>query len=244
MEAPLRIAMWSGPRNISTALLRSFGNRMDTFVSDEPLYAYYLAETGHEHPGHAEILAACECDWRKVVDELVGDVPGGYPVWYQKHMAHHLLPKVERDWLDGFANAFLIRDPREMLLSLDKITPDPGLEDTGLPQQVELVEHIRARTGQTPPVIDSRDVLEAPEPMLEALCTALDLDFLSEMLTWPPGRRETDGVWAPHWYGGVEESTGFEPYRARDAELPARLHEVYERCLEPYRALHDLRLRP
>ncbi len=244
MTKPLRIAMWSGPRNISTALLRSWGNRPDTFVSDEPLYAHYLDHTGFEHPGRAEIVRECETDWRKVVAELTGPVPGDKRIWYQKHMAHHLLPHVDRGWLDGFAHAFLIRDPREMLLSLDKVTRDPGIDDTGLPQQVEIFTSFREQTGKVPPVVDSRDVLKEPEAMLRALCDALDVEFLDAMLRWPPGRRDTDGIWAPHWYSNVETSTGFEPYRPRRAELPRRLEAVHAQCLEPYRFLHEHRLRP
>ena len=239
----LRIAMWSGPRNISTALLRSWGNRPDTFVSDEPLYAHYLAETGLDHPGRDEILTHCEADWRAVADHLTGPVPEGRSLWYQKHMAHHLLPGVGREWLGELRHAFLIRDPRAMVLSLDKVTPDPELEDTGLPQQVELFEAL-SRGGAAPPVIDARDVLEAPEAMLRALCSALGVEFLPAMLTWPAGARATDGVWAPHWYANVERSTGFGPYRPSEEDLPARLEPVVEACREPYQLLHAARLRP
>ena len=238
----IRIAMWSGPRNISTALLRSWGNRPDTFVSDEPLYAHYLAETGLDHPGRDEILAAMETGWERVVAALTGPVPEGRALWYQKHMAHHLLPGVGRAWLAGFRQAFLIRDPRAMLLSLDKVTPNPRLEDTGLPQQVELFDEVRRATGATPPVIDSRDVLEAPEPMLRALCDALGVAFTPAMLSWPAGRRDTDGVWAPHWYAQVEASTGFGPYVERDEPLPAHLEPVLAECLPIYRALYAVRL--
>ncbi|MEM7305378.1 MAG: HAD family hydrolase [Planctomycetota bacterium] len=236
--------MWSGPRNISTALLRAWENRPDAAVVDEPLYAYYLHETGLEHPGRAQILEADETDWRAVVRTLTGPVPRGRSIWYQKHMAHHLLPHVDRGWLDELDHAFLIRDPREMLISLDRVTPNPRLDDTGLPQQIEILEHVERRTGKRPPILDSRDVLEAPEPMLRAFCAALELDFLPEMLSWPPGRRDTDGVWAPHWYANVERSTGFARYVPRDDALPEHLKSVYEQCLEPYGKLHELRLRP
>jgi hypothetical protein len=236
--------MWSGPRNISTALMRSFGNRTDTFVSDEPLYAHYLAETGLPHPGRAEILRLCETDQQRVGAYLAGPIPGGKAVWYQKHMAHHLLPGVGRGWLSALDHAFLIREPAAMLLSLDKVTRDPRLEDTGLPQQQALLEEVSARTGRCPPVVDARDVLEAPAGMLRKLCAALDLPFEPGMLAWPAGRRATDGVWAPHWYASVEASTGFEPYRPREEELPARLTAVHASCLAPYQALHELRIKP
>ena len=238
----LRIAMWSGPRNISTALMRSFEARGDTAVCDEPLYAHYLARRPVDHPGRDEIVATCETDWRKVADFLTGPVPGGKPVFYQKHMAHHLLPEIGREWLSELTHAFLIRDPREMLLSLSKVTPNPGALDTGLPQQLELLRAVERRTGRTPPVIDARDVLLNPRALLAKLCAALGLDWKDAMLTWPPGQRATDGVWAKHWYAEVEKSTGFERYRPRPDELPPELARVHEECLVPYRTLHAHRL--
>ena len=155
--ASKRIAMWSGPRNISTALMRSWGSRPDSFVTDEPLYAHYLNETHAPHPGADEVIAHGETDWRKVVAYLTGPIPGGKSIWFQKHMSHHLLPHLELAWLDDVINCFLIRDPRAMLTSLIAVTPHPQLPDTGLPQQVQLFERMRQRTGETPPVIDSRD---------------------------------------------------------------------------------------
>ena len=151
----VRIAMWSGPRNISTALLRSWGNRHDTFVCDEPLYAFYLERTGVEHPGREEVLAHHDSDWRRVVRRLTGKIPAGKAIFYQKHMAHHLLPEIDRAWVSSLANAFLIRNPEEMLTSLTRVMPRPGVEDTGLPQQWELFGWLRERTGRTPPVVDS-----------------------------------------------------------------------------------------
>jgi hypothetical protein len=240
---PLRIAMWSGPRNISTALLRSWGNRPDTYVCDEPLYAHYLAQTGKPHPGVDEVLASQEQDWREVVHWLTGPVPEGKPLFYQKHMAHHLLPVIDRGWLNDVVNCFLIRDPREMLTSLAQKLDDPLLEDTGLPQQVEIFEQVRRRTGRIPPVIDSKDVLTAPERVLGSLCAALDVTFTRDMLSWPAGRRETDGVWAKYWYESVEASTGFAPYRPKPDPVPDRLSGLYERCLGYYRVLAPHRLR-
>jgi hypothetical protein len=236
--------MWSGPRNISTALMRSWGNRSDTAVCDEPLYAYYLKETGLDHPGAAEVIAHHEADWRKAVAALVGPVPGGKPVFYQKHMAHHLLGDVGRDWLDQVTNCFLIRDPREMLTSLLKFLPEPTLADTGLPQQREIFEWVHCRSGRVPPVVDARDVLEGPRTMLELLCARLGLAFDEAMLRWPRGRRPTDGVWAKHWYDAVERSTTFEPYRPKTDVVPARLSGLLDRCLAIYDELHRHRLTP
>ena len=238
----VRVAMWSGPRNISTAMMRSFGARPDAWVTDEPLYAHYLKATGAPHPGREEVIALHESDWRVVARQLAGPVPGGKAVFYQKHMAHHLLPAIERDWLWGLEHAFLIRDPREMLSSLAKVTPEPGLLDTGLPQQVELVRALEARTGKTPPVLDARDLLAEPEALLRALCRALELEFQPAMLAWKSGLRSTDGVWAKHWYGAVSRSTGFERASERPGELPAALEPLHAQCAPLYRVLHERRL--
>jgi hypothetical protein len=239
-----RIAVWSGPRNISTALMRSWGSRRDTHVCDEPFYAHYLERTGTDHPGREEVLAHHEADWRKVVSWLTGPVPEGRPIFYQKHMAHHLLPEIERGWLRKLRNVLLIRSPTEMLPSLVRFLPEPTAADTGLPQQWELFGHLRQDTGHPPPVIDSRDVLEDPAGMLAALCRAVKVPYSEEMLSWETGPRKTDGVWAKHWYAVVERSTGFAPYRARDEPVADRLRPVHEECMKFYRRLHGRRLQP
>lgn len=237
-----RIAMWSGPRNVSTALMRSFENRGDCAVCDEPLYAFYLARTGRAHPGAAEVIASQPTDWRVVARELTGPVPNGKAVFYQKHMAHHLLPEVERDWLGALEHAFLIRDPLEMLPSLDALWPSPKLEDTGLPQQVELFDTLHRSTGRVPPVVDARDVLGNPRAILGALCARLGLDFRASMLTWPAGPRATDGVWAKHWYASVERTTGFGPYRPKHEPLSPALADLLAPCRELYEHLHVHRI--
>ena len=239
----VRIAMWSGPRNISTALMRAWGSRPDTVVCDEPLYAHYLAETGREHPGRGEIIAHHDADWRSVVERLTAPVPGG-GIFYQKHMAHHMLPAMDRDWVLNLRNAFLIRDPVEMLPSLAKVLPDPTLRDTGLEQQVDLFERVQDATGETPPVIDAKDVLLDPKGMLRALCGALDVPFRDAMLVWEPGARATDGIWAKHWYGAVEQSTGFKPYEPKSEPVPDRLQVLYETCQDYYQQLFTHRLQP
>lgn len=243
-DPPVRIAMWSGPRNISTAMMRSWGSRPDTFVTDEPLYAHYLAATGADHPGREEVIAAHDADWRRVAAWLTGPVPGGKAIWFQKHMTHHMLPGVDRAWLWGpqFRHAFLIRDPGEMLVSLAKVTPNPRIEDTGLPQQAELFEEARGRLGRKPPVVDAADVLRDPRRMLAALCDAIGVPFDERMLRWERGRRETDGVWAGHWYGVVEQSTGFGPYVPRRERPPERLAGLLEECRECYQRLSRERI--
>jgi len=239
----LRVAMWSGPRNISTAMMRAWGNRPDTFVTDEPLYAHYLLRTGLDHPGRDEVIASQEQDWRKVAAWLTGPIPEGEEIWYQKHMAHHLLPEIGREWLSEVTNCFLIREPREMLTSLLHFLPEPRLEDTGLLQQVELFEWERGRTGRVPAVLDARDVLEDPRGQLSRLCDALGVDFREEMLSWPAGARETDGVWARYWYGSVERSTRFDPYRPKTEDVPGRLAGLLGECERLYARLYGYRLR-
>jgi hypothetical protein len=241
-RTPLRIAAWSGPRNISTAMMRSWGNRADTWVTDEPLYAHYLSVRPVDHPGVPEVVANGETDWRKVASWLTGPIPGGKTVWYQKHMAHHLLPHLELEWLESLTHFFLIREPREMLPSLLAVMRNPALLDTGLPQQSALFERVRQRTGQVPPVVDARDVLENPRAVLSKLCAALGLDFSDAMLRWPPGRRDTDGIWAKHWYAKVERSTGFEPYAPGNRPVPAGHRALLAECENLYHALHQHRL--
>jgi len=239
----LRLAMWSGPRNISTAMMRAWGSRADTAVCDEPLYAHYLKATGVDHPGRDEVIAHHETDWRKVIAELTGPIPGGQAIYFQKHMAHHLLPGMDRGWLGDVTNAFLIRDPAEMLTSLIKVMPFPGVSDTGLPQQVEIFELVKARTGAVPPVLDARDVLEDPRKRLALLCEAVGAAFDEAMLSWPPGPRTTDGIWAKHWYAAVERSTGFEPYRPKNEPVPERLKSLLDECMRHYEVLYAHRLR-
>lgn len=248
MAAPddvLRLAMWSGPRNISTAFMRSWGNREDTVVVDEPFYAHYLAVTGIAHPGRDEILAHHEPDWRRVVATLLAPLPPGVRVLYQKQMSHHLLPSMGREWLGQMTHAFLIRDPRSMIASLAGKLENFDLLATGLPQQVEIFEFELQRTGRPPPVVDADDLLRNPPVMLRALCATLDVPFSERMLWWPPGRRNTDGIWARHWYDRVDRSSGFEPPPASDeAALSPRLAAIEAQCRPLYERLREHRLRP
>ena len=238
-----RIAMWSGPRNISTAMMRSWGNRPDTFVCDEPFYAFYLRETGREHPGRDEVIAAGETDSRKVIAQLTGPVPNGKRIYYQKQMTHHLLPEIDRAWLGSVTNCFLIRDPAEVIISYIKKNNDPTLEDIGFIQQAEIFDWVCASTRGTPPVVDAADVLENPERILRLLCEAVGVEFTEAMLSWPPGLRETDGIWAKHWYAEVAKSTRFQRPVERAPVVPKRLCKVHERSREFYERLHNHRLR-
>jgi sulfotransferase family protein len=247
-EKIIRIAMWSGPRNISTAMMRAWGNRQDTFVVDEPFYAYYLQATGTQHPSAEEVIAAGETDWRKVVAQLTGPIPGSRHkrpshIFFQKQMTHHFLPEVDRQWLDAVTNFFLIRDPREVIASYIKKRENPALEDLGYVQQAEIFDFVRARAKSLPPIVDAKDVLENPERMLRLLCDSVGVEFSESMLSWPPGLRETDGIWAKHWYGEVARTISFQPYRPTDQQVPERLHEIYEGCRECYERLYEYRLR-
>ncbi|USN97952.1 MAG: HAD family hydrolase [Phycisphaeraceae bacterium] len=248
----LRIAMWSGPRNISTAMMRSWSSRADTRVSDEPFYAHYLSQIAPDkratHPAADEVMASMPTNWRDVVGEITG--PCEKPVWYQKHMAHHLTPAMDPEpsgcrgdggafstsepsgwaWIAGLANVFLIREPAAMITSFIKVIENPTPVDLGLPQQVRLFDFIERETGSPPPVLDACDVLADPRRALTALCDHLGLPFDAAMLAWSAGPHPADGVWAPHWYSGVYASTGFAPYRPKDEPVPDRLAGVLAEC--------------
>ncbi len=243
-DIPIRVAMWSGPRNISTAMMRSWGNRADTAVIDEPFYAFYLNASGKQHPGADEVIAHGETDWRKVAAQCGRGLsaPIGKKIFFQKQMTHHLLPEVDREWLRTVTNCFLIRDPAEVITSYIKKNNDPVLEDLGLVQQEEIFDWVRENTGTIPPVIDAKDVLKNPERMLRLLCEAVGVEFDEAMLSWPAGLRETDGVWAKHWYGEVARSTSFQPHLPKSESVPERLREIHERCCECYERLYQYRL--
>jgi hypothetical protein len=242
---PVRIAMWSGPRNISTTMMRSFENRADTIVSDEPFYAAYLAATGLQHPMLEAVLASQPLDWRAVAEALVGPVPDGRAVWYQKHMTHHILPGFGRDWIDRVTNAFLLRAPEAVLASYVAKREDVTLEEIGLPQQAALFERVADRLGMAPPVLEAQDVLRDPAGMLGLLCDRCGIAFDPAMLRWPAGRRVSDGAWAPAWYDRVEQSTGFGPVRdeVTFAGLEDRLKPIAEAARPYYETLLRHRLR-
>jgi hypothetical protein len=226
--------MWSGPRTVSTALMRAWENRPDTVVTDEPLYAFYLTATGLDHPGRDEVIASQPQDWQVVLRELTsGPLPPGVTIYYQKHMTHHLLPAVDRSSLAGLRHAFLIRDPRSLLASYARVRSAPTLADLGLRQQAEIFEEFGG------PVLEAADLLAAPEPALRALCAALGVPFSAAMLSWPPGPRASDGVWAPYWYDNVRRSTGFVPVTGpvTPPDLDPALEPLLEECMPYYEKL-------
>ncbi len=228
-----RIAMWSGPRNISTAMMRAFENRPDCAVSDEPFYAAYLAATGADHPMRDAVLAAQSTDWRVVAAAMTGSAPGGTPIWYQKHMAHHMVPGVGLDWTAVCENVFLIRPPERVLASYVVKRGAVTLDDLGFVRQAEIFDAVAGRTGRIPIVVDAEQVLADPAAALFALCAALDIPFSVAMLRWPPGRRDSDGVWAPAWYDAVERSTGFTAGAGGRVDLTADLQAIAD-AARPY----------
>ena len=245
MRPPVRIAMWSGPRNISTAMMRAFGARADCAVSDEPFYAAYLTATGLIHPLRDEVMRSQPTDWRAVADALTGPTPDDKPIWYQKHMTHHMVAGFGREWIKACANVFLIRAPEAVLASYHRVRDDFTLDEIGLPTQVELFFRAGDKLGHTPPVLEGQDVLADPRGMLRALCRACGIVFSEKMLAWPRGKRASDGVWAPVWYEAVENSEGFAPPRreARFEDLPDALKPIAEAARPLYEALARHRLR-
>jgi len=235
--------MWSGPRNISTAMMYAFANRADCYASDEPLYAHYLAATGVPHPGADEVIAHGETDWRKVVAQLQAEVPDGSAIWYQKHMCQHIIGAIDLDWVGTMRHCFLIRDPREVLLSLSKKTDAIDAWATGLPQQARIISAVSRATGSLPLIVDSRDILHDPERMLRQICQGLDIGFDAAMLEWQAGPKHCDGIWARHWYDAVWGSTGFAAYQPTDETLPEALQDVLKDVQPIYNALTVDRIR-
>lgn len=241
-DGPVRLAVWSGPRNISTALMRSFENRPDCVVVDEPLYAAYLARTGLDHPAREEVIASQHRDQREAVRQLHEPLPPGTCVHYAKHMSHHLLAEDDLGWTLDFTNVLMIRDPAEVVASYVRSRESCEPADIGLPQQVRLWQEW-AEAGVRPPVIDSGDFLRDPEGHLRWLCDHLGIPFTAAMLSWPAGPRDSDGVWAPHWYSAVQASTGFQPWRPRSVDLSDHDRGVAQACRPAYETMHEHRVR-
>jgi hypothetical protein len=236
----VNIAMWSGPRNISTAMMYAFGNRPDCVAWDEPFYAFSLRARGNDHPMRDEIIKAGDSDYASVAAACVA--PAAEPVFYQKHMTHHMLGGFDRGWIDGVTNAFLIRAPERVLASYVKKWSDVSLHDIGFVQQAELFDAVAQKLGRAPPVLDADDVLAAPEAMLRKLCASLGIDFSPAMLSWPQGPKSFDGVWAPHWYNAAWESTGFGAPARVAAGLPERLEKIAVPARKIYESLRAHRI--
>ena len=236
MTEPLRIAMWSGPRNLSTATMRSFGARADTSCVDEPFYAAYLSLTGLIHPMQDEIMAS-QPDDPKIVIEALTQGPVDRPIQYQKHMTHHMVDGIPRRWMKEVRNAFLIRHPARVLTSFAKKMDEVSLEAIGFPLQAQLFDTVCNLTGQRPLVVDSDDILSAPEDTLRKVCHGLDIPWDPHMLSWPSGPRPEDGAWAPHWYESVNASTGFGAPPGPLPDLPDALKPILDAAMPIYERL-------
>ena len=234
-----RIAMWSGPRNISTALMRSFGNRPDTFVTDEPLYGHFLKKTGIQHPGREEIIQSQNTDWKKITGELCGTIPTNKSVWYQKHMVHHITGNMNFEWTKYLTNCFLIRHPRDVITSYKKKYTITSAAQLGYPQQKRLYDWMCLKRIKKPPIIEANDIVKDPKQVLCFLCSELNIEFYESMLSWEPGPRDTDGVWSKYWYENVNRSSGFMPLKTTSKEIPNELESIYSECLETYSYFYD-----
>ena len=238
----IRIAMWSGPRNISTAMMRAFENRRDTTVIDEPFYAHYLSRTGADHPGKDDVLISQSTDWNSIIKLITGPVPNEQFVWYQKHMVHHVVGLGDLSWVKDFRNCFLIRHPIEVINSYCRQSPIMGVRDLGFIQQVKLFDILIEMTGDIPIVCDAKDILISPKTQLELLCERLEINFSKKMLSWPSGHRDTDGIWAPYWYQNVERSTGFMNYYKKNDTVPTEYRDFLDQCVSCYEYLSNYKL--
>ncbi len=231
------IAMWSGPRNISTAMMRSWENRADTSVIDEPFYGYYLKRSGVDHPMAADIIDSMQTDPDKVIEQVTSAGSDKHPITYQKHITTHMLDELDLGWTDQLVNCFLIRDPKRVVASYAKKRQQVEAVDLGFSQQLRVFNHVSEYNAVTPIAIDSDRFLQQPETMLKKLCEMLDIRFEQSMLRWPAGRRDTDGIWAAHWYDAVERSTGFMPWKASEVRLTAELDAVADECQAAYQSM-------
>jgi Sulfotransferase domain len=225
------IAMWSGPRNISTAMMYSFGNRADCIAWDEPFYGFSLNQRGNDHPMRDEIIAANECDWDKLVAQCTS--PAAKSIFYQKHMTHHMLKRFDRSFALKLSNAFLIRSPEQVLNSYAQKWAEASLQNIGFVEQAEIFEMVADHLGHAPPVIDADQVLANPRVTLTKLCAAFNIPFDEMMLHWPKGPKSFDGVWAPHWYNSVWQSEGFAKPNPKAITLPPELQRIADQA-RPY----------
>ena len=234
----MRIAMWSGPRNLSTAMMYSFGARSDCAIWDEPFYASYLHETGIMHPMNREILEDGETDPQGVIDACLGRIPNDKPNYFLKLMSQHMISGFDRSWINDVTNIFLIRHPARVIASYHAKREDPVFEDLGFREQLELFNQARD-AGQTPVVVDATDMRANPKRLMPLVCTALGLPFEPEMLRWPAGGHKDDGAWAPHWYGAVWKSEAFSPDKSKEPLLPKHLQPLLVQAMESYRVLSE-----
>jgi len=236
------IAMWSGPRNISTALMRSFENRSDCFVSDEPFYSYFLYKTGLKHPLSNEVINSGLIHYDKIIKYITGPIPSSKNIWYQKHMAHHILEGENIDWIKNMKNCLLIRHPSDVILSYSKKNEINNIQQLGYLQQIEIYKMLTEELGIPPIIIDAQDLLVEPKKMLIEICEILRIKFDKKMLSWSQGSRKTDGIWGKHWYKQVEASTGFKPYIKTNRIISPKYQSLYDECIQYYEFLYQNRI--
>jgi len=236
------IAMWSGPRNVSTALMRSFENRSDCFVSDEPFYSYFLYKTKLEHPLSKEIIKSGLTNYNEIIKYITGPIPSSKNIWYQKHMAHHILEGTNMDWIKNMKNCLLIRHPSDVILSYSKKNEINSIQQLGYLQQIKIYEMLNKEMGISPIIIDAQDLLRKPKKILIEMCKKLKIKFDDKMLSWPSGVRETDGIWGKHWYKQVEASTEFKPYIKTNRIISTKYQSLYDECMQYYNFLYQNRI--
>ena len=234
--------MWSGPRNLSTALMRSFENRTDTAVIDEPFYAHFLKQTNLNHPGKNEIISTLDSNWDNIVLKITGPIPQNKPIWYQKHMAQHNLEGRDLNWIKNFHNCILIRDPKYVIPSYNKEYSLSDEKFLGYCQQLNLIRILEDEEGITPPIFDATDILEKPEQALKKICISVGISFSQKMLKWPKGKRKSDGIWAKYWYRNVENSSGFQPFQKKNIVIDKKLIPLYDKCLADYNSMYEKRI--
>jgi len=238
-----RIAMWSGPRNISTAMMRSFQSRGDTFVSDEPMYGHFLSITKTNHPLREEVITSMETDRKKLHKYLSTFTPGKFNIWYQKQMTQHILIDDSLEWIKDLSNVFLIRDPKQVILSYLKKFKLEDESLIGFIQLKRIFDYLKNNTESDPIVIDANDILKNPSAMLNRLCEKLKIPYSDKMLRWKKGYRDTDGVWASHWYDNVINTTRFTSFKENKELLPKKYSKIYNQSMEIYNQLHNYRIK-
>lgn len=234
------VACWSGPRNISTALMRSWSSRIDTFVTDEPFYAHFLKSTKNNHPMREKIMKHYSSDYDQVVKQLTDNIPNQKSIWYQKHMAHHIIDFRKIDWIKKCENCILIRHPKEVIHSYAAKNNLKSINELGYPQQFKIVKFLQ-KENQRYKIIDSTDLLKNPEDVLSDWCDSININFDKSMLNWEAGNHKNDGIWWNHWYDNVIKTTGFQKYIEKDITIENKFDSIYTEAMEYYNYLKDIK---
>ena len=234
------VACWSGPRNISTALMRSWSSRSDTFVTDEPFYAYYLSKTKLKHPMHMEIINKYSTNYTEIVNYLNSKTPDGKKIWYQKHMAHHILNLNDIEWITNFENCILLRHPKEVISSYSNKNKLNSFEELGYRQQYEIIKLLKKK-NKSFIIIDSSELLQNPAKVLGAWCKKINIKYEQSMLNWKKGNHINDGIWWKSWYDNVIKTTGFQKYKKKDINIESEYDSIYNESMKYYTYLKELK---